>query len=140
MKSKIITVDKLLTSWIIIYSIGYIINIFPYNPILLLYISSLFFIITINIIIYYYNENTNLLYFVIINVIIKIPLILLIWRNNIKNIDILFTLIFITTYIIYIFILNDDIVSIYKDLLNNIIDNTKGRKTSMYMLYKSIIT
>jgi len=100
MKSKIITVDKLLTSWIIIYSIGYIINIFPYNPILLLYISSLFFIITIIIIIYYYNENTKLLYFVIINVIIKIPLI---WRNN-------------------------------------IIDNTKGRKTSMYMLYKSIIT
>jgi len=140
MKSEIITVDKLLSTWVIIYSIGYILNIFSYNPIILLFISTIFFIIGIIIILKNYNENTRLLYFITINVIIKVPLILLIWQKNIKTIDIDFTLIFITTYMIYIFLLKEDIVSIYKDLLDNIIDNTKGRKTSLYLLFKRIIT
>jgi hypothetical protein len=41
---------------------------------------------------------------------------------------------------IYIILLKEDIISIYKDLLDNIIDNTKGRKTSLHILFKSIIT
>jgi hypothetical protein len=41
---------------------------------------------------------------------------------------------------IYIILLKEDIISIYKDLLDNIIDNTKGRKTSLYLLFKRLIT
>jgi len=140
MKSEIITLDKLLSTWIIIYSIGYILNIFPYNPIILLFISIMFFIIGTIIILNNYNENTRLLYFITVNVIIKVPFILLIWQKNIKTIDIAFTLIFITTYMIYITLLEEDIISIYKDLLNNIIDNATGRKTNIYILFKSITT
>ena len=139
MKKEIITVDKLLSVWVVIYSIGYILNIFPYNPIILLYLSIMFFIIGTIIIINNYNENTRLLYFIANNVIIKVPLILLIWRKNIKTIDIAFTLIFITTYMIYMIFINEDIISIYKDLLINIIDCTKGRQTSLNILFRSII-
>jgi len=139
MKKEIITVDKLLSVWVVIYSIGYILNIFSYNPIILLYLSIIFSIIVPIIVIYNYNENTRLQYFIANNVIIKVPLILLIWRKNIKTIDIAFTLIFITTYMIYIIYINEDIISIYKDLLNNIIDCTKGRQTSLNILFRSII-
>jgi len=98
----------------------------------------MFFIVGTIIILNNYNENTRLLYFITVNVIIKVPFILLIWQKNIKTIDIAFTLIFITTYMIYITLLEEDIVSIYKDLLNNIIDNTKGREINIYKLFKLI--
>jgi len=140
MKIEIITLDKLLSVWVVIYSIGYILNIFSYNPIILLYLSIMFFIIGTIIILNNYNENTRLLYFIANNVIIKVPLILLIWRKNVKIIDIAFTLIFITTYMIYMIFINEDIISIYKDVLDNIIDCTKGRQTDFYILLKRFIT
>jgi hypothetical protein len=115
MKYDITRLDKLLSFWIILYSICYIFNIFPYNPIILLYIALSFVIILVYILLNY--ENDILIYFIILNLIIKVPFILLIHRKKIYMIDIIFTIIFISIYFIYIRIINEDVITIYKELI-----------------------
>jgi hypothetical protein len=125
----IITIDKFLSIWIVLYSIGYVLKIFPYNPLILLAMAIAFFIIASIIIIYYHNKNSNLLYFFIINFIFKIPLFALIYfqNKNITDYDIIFTFYIVMFYIIYIEIRGDDIFCIYKDLVLFIINENYGR-------------
>jgi hypothetical protein len=125
----IITIDKFLSIWIVLYSIGYVLKIFPYNPLILLAMAIAFFIIASIIIIYYHNKNSNLLYFFIINFIFKIPLFALIYfqNKNITEYDIIFTFYIVIFYIIYIEIRGDDIFCIYKDLVLFIINENYGR-------------
>jgi hypothetical protein len=125
----IITIDKFLSIWIVLYSIGYVLKIFPYNPLILLAMAIAFFIIASIIIIYYHNKNSNLLYFFIINFIFKIPLFALIYfqNKNITDYDIIFTFYIVIFYIIYIEIRGDDIFCIYKDLVLFIINENYGR-------------
>ena len=73
-----ITLDKFLSFWIVLYSLGYVLKIFPYNPIILLTLAILVFVIKVFIVLYYYNKNSNLLYYFIINFFTKIPLFIII--------------------------------------------------------------
>jgi hypothetical protein len=125
----IITIDKFLSVWIVLYSIGYVLKIFPYNPLILLAMAIAFFICASIIIIYYHNKNSNFLYFFIINFIFKIPLFTLIYfqNKNITDYDIIFTFYIVMFYIIYIEIRGDDIFCIYKDLVLFIINENYGR-------------
>jgi len=125
----IITIDKFLSVWIVLYSIGYVLKIFPYNPLILLAMAIAFFIFASIIIIYYHNKNSNFLYFFIINFIFKIPLFTLIYfqNKNITDYDIIFTFYIVMFYIIYIEIRGDDIFCIYKDLVLFIINENYGR-------------
>jgi hypothetical protein len=126
---NIITIDKFLSVWIVLYSIGYVLKIFPYNPLILLAMAIAFFIFASIIIIYYHNKNSNFLYFFIINFIFKIPLFTLIYfqNKNITDYDIIFTFYIVMFYIIYIEIRGDDIFCIYKDLVLFIINENYGR-------------
>lgn len=125
----IITIDKFLSLWIVLYSIGYVLRIFPYNPLILLAMAIAFFIIASIIIIYYHNKNSNLLYFFLINFIFKVPLFAIVYLQNkkITDYDIIFTFFIVIFYIIYIEIIGDDILCIYKDLVLFIINENYGR-------------
>lgn len=125
----IITIDKFLSLWIVLYSIGYVLRIFPYNPLILLAMAIAFFIIASIIIIYYHNKNSNLLYFFLINFIFKVPLFAIVYLQNkkITDYDIIFTFFIVIFYIIYIEIIGDDILCIYKDLVLFIINENDGR-------------
>ena len=137
----IITIDKFLSVWIVFYSIGYLLKIFPYNPLILLAMAIAFFIIASIIIIYYHNKNSNLLYFFIINSIFKIPLFAMVYLQNkkITDYDILFTFYIVIFYIIYIEIRGDDIFCIYKDLVLFIINENDGRIPQIFYHGKKII-
>jgi hypothetical protein len=138
---EIITFDKFLSVWIVLYSIGYILQIFPFNPLILLAISILFFIFTLIIIIYNHNKNSNLLYFFFINFIFKIPLFAIVYyrTENITEFDILFTFYVILVYIIYIEIMNDNIYCIYNDMISFVIDKNKGRFPQIFYNLKKYI-
>ena len=51
-----ITLDKFLSFWIVLYSLGYVLKIFPYNPIILLTLAIFVFVIKVFIVLYYYNK------------------------------------------------------------------------------------
>ena len=95
-----ITLDKFLSFWIVLYSLGYVLKIFPYNPIILLTLAILVFVIKVFIVLYYYNKNSNLLYYFIINFFTKIPLFIIIYCDNINltHDDIIFTILMILVY------------------------------------------
>jgi hypothetical protein len=137
----IITIDKFLSVWIVLYSIGYVLKIFPYNPLILLAMAIAFFIFASIIIIYYHNKNSKFLYFFIINFIFKIPLFTLIYLQNkkITDYDILFTFYIVIFYIIYIEIRGDDIFCIYKDLVLFIINENYGRIPQIFYHDKKFI-
>jgi len=62
-----ITLDKFLSFWIVLYSFGYALKIFPYNPIVLLGVSIIVFAVAVIIALYYHNKNSNLFYYFVIN-------------------------------------------------------------------------
>lgn len=133
---------KLLSTWIVIYSIGYVLShSFKYNPIILLYISYLFVILSTVNIINNLNKNTQLLYFLLVNSAIKLPFILLIWNRKITTQDIIFTIAFILIYVIYMTLINEDIVAYYGGIVKNIInhEDKDGIETPLFSLYKKYI-
>jgi hypothetical protein len=139
MKAEI-TLDKFLSFWIILYSIGYVLKLFPYNPIILLGFAILVFVIKVIIVLYYYNKNSSLLYYFIINFFTKIPLFIIIYGEGAKltNDDIIFTFLMVLVYIIYIKAIKEDILCIYRDFLYFIIDKEDGREGPLYKYYKAI--
>jgi len=137
---KEITLDKFLSFWIILYSIGYVLKLFSYNPIILLGLAILVFVIKVIIVLYYYNKNSSLLYYFIINFFSKIPLFIIIYCEGAKltNDDVIFTFLMILVYIIYIKAIREDILCIYRDFLYFIIDKEDGREGPLYKYYKVI--
>jgi hypothetical protein len=134
--NNIISVDRFLSIWIFIYTIAYILKIVPYNPIFLLGIAIVFFAFGLLITIYNLNDKSLLLYYFVINFIGKIVPFFLIINNKFTNDDIVFTLYFILLYVIYMQIINDDIICVYIDYMLFIIDRDKGREGALYNFIK----
>lgn len=136
--NNIISPDRFLSIWIFIYTIAYLLGIFPYNPILLIGIAVTFFIFGLLITIYNLNEKSLLLYYFTINVIGKVIPFFIIVNNKITNNDVIFTMYFILLYVIYMQIINDDIICVYIDYMLFIIDRDKGREGAIYNVYKQL--
>ena len=136
--NNIISPDRFLSIWIFIYTIAYLLGIFPYNPILLIGIAVTFFIFGLLITIYNLNEKSLLLYYFTINVIGKVIPFFIIVNNKITNNDVIFTMYFILLYVIYMQIINDDIICVYIDYMLFIIDRDKGREGALYNIYKQL--
>ncbi len=132
---EIIRADKFFSIWIFIYTIAYIFKITPYNPIILISIALTFFVFSLFIIIYYLNENSLLFYYIMINTIAKIIPLFIIINNKITNDDIIFSIYFILLYVIYMQIIKEDIICVYRDYIEFIIDKDKGRESSFYNIY-----
>lgn len=110
-------IDKLLSVWIVVYSIFYILHMVPYNPIILLILAFLFTIISSIYIYVNTDEYDMLIIYIIINCILKFIPILIIIQNKLNKQDIIFTWIFLLTYFIYMIIMQENIVCTYKDLI-----------------------
>jgi hypothetical protein len=136
--NNIISPDRFLSIWIFIYTIAYLLGIVPYNPILLIGIAVTFFIFGLLITIYNLNEKSLLLYYFTINVIGKVIPFFIIVNNKITNNDVIFTMYFILLYVIYMQIINDDIICVYIDYMLFIIDRDKGREGAIYNVYKQM--
>lgn len=133
--TNIITPDKFFSIWIFIYTIAYIFKITPYNPIILICFALTFFIITLLIVIYKLNEKSLLIYYLIVNIIGKLIPLFIIFNEKITNNDIIFTVYFILLYVIYMQIIKEDIICMYSDYIEFIIDKDKGREGGLYKYY-----
>ena len=132
MENKYIPVLYFLSVWIVLYSYLYIAKIFPYNPIILLCIATGFYIINIGNIAYNYNENTLLVYYIIINSLLKLPPLLMVYRDKINYNDIIFSVIFIIIYVIFMTLIDEDIICIYKNYTDFIINKNDGIMGELY--------
>jgi hypothetical protein len=132
MEKKYIPVLYFLSVWIVLYSYLYVAKIFPYNPIILLCIATGFYIINIGNIAYNYNENTLLVYYIIINSLLKLPPLLMVYRDKINYNDIIFSVIFIIIYIIFMTLIEEDIICIYKNYTAFIINKNDGIMGELY--------
>jgi len=118
--------------WIVIYSYLYIFRIFPYNPVILLNIVIMITIINIINILNNYNENTLLYYFIITNTLLKLPPLLMIYKDKIINSDIIFSVIFVMIYIIFMKIIDVDIITVYKNYNEFILNKNNGKMSEIY--------
>tara|TARA_B100000795_G_scaffold227081_1_gene183308 strand:+ start:6053 stop:6472 length:420 start_codon:yes stop_codon:yes gene_type:complete len=138
MDKKYIPVLYFLSVWIVIYSYLYIAKLFRYNPIILLYIAIGFYIINIGNIAYNNNENSLLFYYIFINTLLKIPPLLLIYNDNIDNNDVIFSVIFIIIYVVFMTLISEDIICIYKNYTDFIINKNNGIMDEIYYYIKQI--
>ena len=86
------------------------------------------------------NERSLLTYYIIINIFGKIiPLVFLINRK-ITTDDIVFTVSFILIYIAYMFITNEDIVCVYTDYIEFIIDRDRAKEGAIYHEFNKVFS
>ena len=129
---KVLTIDKFLSIWIFIYIIAYFLKLAPYNPIILISIALIYFIASLFIIIPRSNERSLLTYYITINVIGKVIPFILIYNNKITYDDMVFTLYFILTYIIYMQLFEEDIICAYREYVEFIIDRDSCSEGALY--------
>ena len=130
--------DRFLSIWIFIYTIAYLLKLVPYNPIILISIALIFFVLSLFIIIKNLNERSILIYYITINFFGKVIPLFIIINNKITNNDIIFTVYFILIYVIYMLIMNDDIICVYNEYIEFIIDKDNGGESQLYNIYKQI--
>lgn len=128
----VITPDRFLSIWIFIYTIAYFLKIVPYNPVILISIALTFFVFSLFIIVPRLNERSLLTYYVAINTLGKVLPLLILMNTAITVSDIVFTVYFILTYVVYMLIFKDDIVCVYIDYVEFIIDRDRAREGAIY--------
>ena len=128
----IITIDRFFSIWIFLYTILYFLGIFPYNPVILISIALTFFIFSLFIIIPRLNQRSLLIYYITINTIGKIIPLFIIMNRKITIYDIIFTVSFILMYVVYMFIVKEDIFYVYTDYIEFIIDRDRAREGAIY--------
>lgn len=136
---RVITVDRFLSIWIFLYILAYLSGIVPYNPIILISIALTFFVISLFVIVPRLNERSLLTYYVTINTIGKIIPLLLIINRKITVSDIIFTVYFVLAYVVYIIIVKDDVVCIYTDYIEFIINRDRAREGAIYHEINKIV-
>ena len=124
--------DMFISIWIFIYTIAYLLKIAPYNPVILISIALIFFIASLFIIVKNLNERSLLIYYLIINFIGKVIPLFIIINDKITNNDIIFTVYFILIYVIYMLIMKEDIICVYNEYIEFIIDKDKEREGAIY--------
>lgn len=140
MDERVITVDRFLSIWIFIYTIIYMLGIAPYNPVILISIALTFFAISLFIIIPRLNERSLLTYYITINTLGKIIPLLFIINRKITTSDIVFTVSFILIYVAYMLIVKDDIICVYTDYVEFIIDRDRAREGAIYHEINKVFT
>jgi hypothetical protein len=128
----VITPDRFLSIWIFLYTIAYFLKIVPYNPVILISIALSFFVFSLFIIVPRLNERSLLTYYVAINTLGKVLPLLILMNTTITVSDIVFTVYFILTYVVYMLIFKDDIVCVYIDYVEFIIDRDRAREGAIY--------
>lgn len=136
----IITIDRFFSIQISLYTILYFIGIFPYNPVILISITLTFFIYSLFIIIQRLNPRALLAYYITINTICKIIPLFIIINRKITIKDIIFTVSFILMYVVYMFIVKEDIFYVYTDYIEFIIDRDRAREGAIYHEISKIFT
>ena len=137
---RIITIDRFFSIWIFLYTILYFLGIFPYNPVILISIALTFFIFSLFIIIPRLNQRSLLIYYITINTIGKIIPLFIIMNRKITIYDIIFTVSFILMYVVYMFIVKEDIFYVYTDYIEFIIDRDRAREGAIYHEISKIFT
>lgn len=131
--------DRFLSIWIFIYTIAYLLKLAPYNPVILISIALIFFIASLFIIVKNLNKRSLLIYYLIINFIGKVIPLFIIINDKITNNDIIFTVYFILIYVIYMLIMKEDIICVYNEYIEFIIDKDNGGESQLYNIYKQIL-
>lgn len=129
---RVITIDRFLSVWIFLYTLAYLSGIVPYNPVILISIALTFFVISLFVIVPRLNERSLLTYYITINTLGKIIPLLFIINRKITNSDIIFTVYFVLIYVVYMLIVKDDIVCVYTDYVEFIINRDRARKGAIY--------
>ena len=129
---RVITVDRFLSIWIFLYTLAYLSGIVPYNPVILISIALTFFVISLFVIGPRLNERSLLTYYVTINTLFKIFPLLFIINRKITVSDIIFTVYFVLIYVVYMIIVKDDVVCIYTDYIEFIINRDRAREGAIY--------
>ena len=138
-----INIDLILSYWIFLWFLLFCFGLIKYNPFFILCIGLLFSFIEIYYLIYNKASKYNIIKFTIINIIIKsIPIIILILmnKNNCNINDIVFTIIFVSIYLLYLHFNNTNIIIIYNRILNGLLYNNDNDyyKTISSKLYDKI--
>ena len=137
--NELIPVDRLLSAWIFIYAVLYIFKLVPFNPIILLYIAYGFVLYSSFFILAYGTDINRYYFYIALNTFFKVIPIIIVQNDKITSNDIIFTGVFIMVYVIYMALVSEDIVCLYRDLVLYVIDKNKGRETSIARFVRHLI-
>ncbi len=134
MKQKIHSVIDIFSYWIFIWFLLFYFKIINYNPYYFLFIGLL--LNTIHLLLYLYNSNyIKFIYFLIVNISIKVVPLLLIQNKSRSVNDIMFGIFLFFLYLCFIFIKRKFKISKSKTLYESILQETKSKKITTPGMY-----
>jgi len=127
-----VTPDKILSYWILLWYLLFIFKIININPKFVL-IVGLFENLMLLFLILDFADIVNIFYFVIIIFVTKLIPILTLWNYKIHVIDIYYTICIVSIYIMWVYVTN----SIYNPItkFTNSIKNNKPEFPEMILLH-----
>ena len=117
--------DKLVSHWIVIYSYFYIFGIAPWNPLLLLCIAYGFTIVSSMYIYANTDDYLRLYYYMTFNTFYKLIPLALIYKRKFTYNDIIFTWMFLFIYFIYMYLMQENVVCAYRDLITFVMNEPR---------------
>lgn len=123
-----IRLDLIFSNWIFAWFILYLLRVIPFNPTVAFVISIFMIIFEIIMLIFYGTNQYNITKFVIINVLSKFIPFLIMWyisdlHINLK--DFYFGLSLFIFYLVYLYLNDETLISIYIKLLRPYIYDIK---------------
>ena len=137
-KHKIIRLDFIFSYWIFLWYILYFFKIVKYSPKFILYVAMIDNIILFLILLYKRSTIYDITKFLAINTFIKYLPIYTLLDEKIIFRDVIAGVVLFIIYLIYIAVNNNNIVEIYKKLINGYNDKNKEYKTPISYWYDII--
>ena len=133
--------DFILSYWIFAWYILYISKFVSYSPKLIILLGIFENFITFMIMVLYGSNVKTMIYFIIINVFIKIIPFYTVRNDKIRRKDIYATLIVTLIYLLWVSINGQSVIKYYKKIIHSLIHN-KTDTIGIYILTKieNIIT
>jgi len=133
----IIRPDFIFSYWIFVWFILYFIRIVNINPKLWIILGLIIEIIGIFFMLHF--DFYYIFRFIFINFWIKVVPLYVVWNTSIRNIDIVYSVVLVVIYLIWLYINNQSIYTIYEMIYNSHTKNAKYISIGAYLYDKIVL-
>lgn len=117
--------DKLVSVWIVLYACFYVFRILPWNPLILLCIAYGLSIISSAYIYTHTDDYLQLYYYITLNSFFKLIPLALVYNRPFGYSDVIFTWVFLLAYFAYMFIIQENVICTYRDLITFVMNEPR---------------
>jgi hypothetical protein len=116
-------IDMVFSYWIFAWYLLYISKITNYNPKFLIILGLIENAVMLSMMILFHTKIVNIIWFIFINIILKVIPLYTLWNDKIKRQDILISIILFMVYLFYLYLHRVNFTTQQKRIINSLLYN-----------------